>query len=722
MSLLVFLSEPLPRFIVQLALIVLVSRALGILVRRMGQPMVIAEISAGIVLGPSLFGLVLPSAYATVFAPSSMEVLKLTSQLGLVLFMFLVGLELDPKMLRGRAQTSIAISHTSIVVPFALGSGLALFLKDRLSDPSVPLLSFSLFLGAAMSITAFPVLARILSEQRLLKTRIGAVTITCAAVDDVTAWCILAFIVANTKAAGVRGAMLTTCLALAYISIMFFAVRPLLQRVAARVSGRESLTENVAAGTLVLLFASSVVTELIGIHALFGAFLFGAVIPKEGGFARALVDRMEQLVLVLLLPLFFAYSGVRTQIGLLNSWDAWAIAGLILLVACVGKFGASTLVAKLTGLSWRESSTLGVLMNTRGLMELIVLNIGLDLGVISPTLFTMMVVMALVTTFMTTPILRLLYKPDRLVDELSEASSAEPVFAKAEFTVLVCIADDRAGPSLVTLANSLCRPGQGHVYALRLVLPSERGSFSSLENEELAKVSFAPLLKRAQALSLPIKPLSFVSADPAEDISNVAAVKHASLVLLGSHRPLLGQSLLGGTVYRVMRDTKADVGVLIDRGLTQVRRVLVPFVKTPHDLAALALARRISNSTGADICVLHILEPGAEPASRTSNSVISSTFADEGGRVDFRAVESAAPADALLEETRQGYDLVIVGLGRDFGLEQRPFGIQRERLLAECPVSLLVVRHAPTLEPSRNLAARKLPEPSAGDVPPLPIG
>jgi Kef-type K+ transport system membrane component KefB len=405
------LSEPLPRFITQIGLIILVSRLLGLLVRRLGQPMVIAEITAGILLGPSLFGLIWPNAYRLVFAPDSMRVLGLASQLGLVLFMFLIGLELDPAMLRGRTRASVTISHASIVVPFGFGAILAFFLRDRLSQPGVPFLSFALFLGAAMSITAFPVLARILTEQRLLKTKIGALTITCAAVDDVTAWCILAFVVAATRSSGIGSAVATTLWAAGYIVVMLVFVRPLLARVAARIPRRESLTQNVVAGILLVLFASSMVSEIIGIHALFGAFLFGAILPKDGGFTRALSDKLEELVLVLLLPLFFAYSGVRTQIGLLSSVGAWAICALIIAVACLGKFGASTVVARLTGLSWRESSALGVLMNTRGLMELIVLNVGMDLGVITPTVFTMLVIMALVTTFATTPILRAIYSP-----------------------------------------------------------------------------------------------------------------------------------------------------------------------------------------------------------------------------------------------------------------------------------------------------------------------
>jgi Kef-type K+ transport system membrane component KefB/nucleotide-binding universal stress UspA family protein len=706
------LSEPLPRFITQIGLILLTSRVLGLGVRKLGQPMVIAEITAGIVLGPSLFGLVWPQAYTTVFAPDSLKILSLVSQLGLVLFMFLIGLELDPAMLRGRTRASVTISHASIVVPFALGGVLAVFLREGLSQPGVPFLSFALFLGAAMSITAFPVLARILSEQRLLKTKVGALTITCAAVDDVTAWCILAFVVATTRATGLIGAVHTTLWAGVYIVLMLFLVRPLLARVAARFPRRETLTQNVVAGTLLVLFASSFITELIGIHALFGAFLFGSILPKEGGFARALADKLGELVLVVLLPLFFAYSGVRTQIGLLSTVESWAICALIIATACIGKFGASTVAARLTGLSWRESSTVGVLMNTRGLMELIVLNIGLDLGVIGPTLFTMMVVMALVTTFMTTPLLHLLYPPSRQAAELSAPTEPTSPALSPAFTVLVCVANEKVGPSLSTLTSALCRGSDARVYALSLPRPNEAGSFSEHTTEEQMQASVAPLLARASALSLPVQLLSFASADPAADISRVATAKAADLVLLGSHKPVLGQSLLGGAVYRVMQGTPRDVSVLIDRGLAEVRRVLVPFLGTPHDFAALALARRILENPDAEVTVLHVVardrRTDAETTPLGAEAAVSTTFREvAGSRVDFRVIEADAAADAVLSEARTGYDLVIVGMGREYGLEQRPFGLQRERLLSECPVSLLVVRRAGTEEPAEAPSSRR---------------
>lgn len=396
----------------QIAAIILVSRGLGLVARALGQPLVIAEMVAGIVLGPSLFGLLFPHAFSTLFPPASLPVLKQLSQLGLVLFMFLVGLELDPELLRGRRRASIAISHTSIMLPFVLGVGSAWWLRDGYAPPGVGFVPFALFLGTAMSVTAFPVLARILTERGLMQSRVGAIAIACAAVDDVTAWCLLAVVVAIAHAHGASDALWTVGLAAVFSAFMLFVGRPLLRRAGERISARGGLTPTTIAGVLLLLMVASGITELIGIHALFGAFLFGAVLPKEGGLSKALAEKFESVAVVLLMPLFFAFSGLRTRLGLVSGVEQWLVVAALIGLATLGKFGGSAVAARLTGLRWREANAIGVLMNTRGLMELIVLNVGMDLGVITPAMFTMLVLMALFTTFATTPILRWVY-PDR---------------------------------------------------------------------------------------------------------------------------------------------------------------------------------------------------------------------------------------------------------------------------------------------------------------------
>jgi len=387
-----------------LVVIIVAARLVGALFRRLGQPPVIGEVIAGILLGPSLLGRVAPYAYAFLLPPTVAPLLQVIAQVGVILYMFLVGLELNPIQLRRSSHTALAISHASILLPFLLGSALALALYPLLSTSDVPFTAFALFLGVSMSVTAFPVLARILSDRRIQASPLGVMALTCAAVDDVTAWCLLAFVVSVAQARG-EIALVTVGLTAAYIVFIFAALRPILKRLVPRIESEGDTSQNALAFVFVLLLASALVTESIGIHALFGAFLVGAVFPHESRLAREMTPRLEGIVVVLLLPAFFAFSGMRTQIQLVSGAGKWLLCGVILLVACAGKFGGSALAARLSGYSWRDASALGILLNTRGLVELIVLNVGLDLGVISPTLFAMLVIMALVTTFATSPIL-----------------------------------------------------------------------------------------------------------------------------------------------------------------------------------------------------------------------------------------------------------------------------------------------------------------------------
>jgi Kef-type K+ transport system membrane component KefB len=310
-------------FLIQAALSIACARLIGLVMRRLGQPMVIAEIVAGIALGPSLLGWLWPGVAAAVFPASSLGSLSIVSQIGLLLFMFLVGLELDPGMLRARARAAVTISHASICVPFGLGLLLAMLVYQRLSPPGVPFQSFAMFMGVSMSITAFPVLARILSERGMLRSETGAMAIACAAVDDITCWCVLAFILALVRATSLLGAAATVALAVGYTALMLGVVRPLASRLADRFPAPEP--QRLIAVVILMVFASSAVTELIGIHALFGAFLCGAVIPRAHGLPHRIAARLEDLVTVFMLPLFFAFSGLRTELGLLDRASDWLL-------------------------------------------------------------------------------------------------------------------------------------------------------------------------------------------------------------------------------------------------------------------------------------------------------------------------------------------------------------------------------------------------------------
>ena len=399
----------------QLLVILAAARLARWAVRPIGQPGVVGEIAAGLALGPSVLGSLLPGAASSLFPPDRLVPLGALSQLGVLLFMFAVGLRLDWDVLRGRAKAAVAVSHASIAVPFVLGAALAPWLHPRLAGDGVAsggvaLLPFALFLGAAMSVTAFPVLARILTERGLLGTRLGAVAIACAAVDDVTAWCILAGVVAVARSEHALGSFAWTLLSVgAFAALVLTLGRRALAGFDRWRSARGmGVTSETVGAAVLLALASALMTEWVGVHALFGAFLAGAIVPRASGLARDLADRVEPVVETVFLPVFFAFTGLRTNIGLVSGAALWGVCAAIMAAAVVGKLGGSAIAARLTGMPWREATALGALMNTRGLMELVVLNVGLELGVISPTLFAMMVLMALVTTCMTTPLLELL--------------------------------------------------------------------------------------------------------------------------------------------------------------------------------------------------------------------------------------------------------------------------------------------------------------------------
>jgi len=412
--------------VLQIAVILGACRVVGTLFQKIRQPRVVGEMFAGIMLGPSLLGWMAPRFETYLFPSSSLGYLNALSQVGVIIFMFLVGLGINLKELKSQGHAAVLTSHVSIVGPFVLAAALARFLYPRLSDDSVTFTSFALFMGAAMSITAFPVLARILSERGMLSSRLGTVAIACAAVDDATGWCILAYIIVLIRAAHRQTPLwLTFAGVILFALMMIYGVRRLLQGFETAYKKRGVLSDNLVASMLLLVLASALCTEWLGIHLLFGSFLMGAIMPKEQKFVRYVLDRFETITVTLLLPLFFAFTGLRTNIGLVSGSQMWIYCGLIILVATGGKLGGSMLACWITGMRLREAAGLGTLMNTRGLMELVILNIGLDIKVISPALFSMMVLMALTTTFMTTPVLELICPQEVIRREVENASTPE---------------------------------------------------------------------------------------------------------------------------------------------------------------------------------------------------------------------------------------------------------------------------------------------------------
>lgn len=391
------------QILLQLIVILLVVQLFGYLCKLIGQQWVIGEILAGLALGPSLLGGLLPGIENFFFPNAALPTLQTLGDIGLVLYMFSLGARLDTNLMLGQSKKAVSIAINSILFPLIVGAILAFFLFPQFAGAKASLFPFLLLVGTAMATTAFPVLARLLSEKQMLGTRIGTLALTSAAIDDIVAWCLLALVIAVIHGQGLLSVGLTLVYTGAFIASMLTLVRPALNYIDAHIRSEQAML----AFSVALLLLAAYVTNAIGIHPVFGAFLMGLILPRKPLFVR-FVRNIEQINTILFLPLFFVYSGLRTQIGLISSPWMWLTCLLVLVIACGGKIFGGTFAARILGESWRDSLSLGVLMNTRGLVELIVLNIGLDLGVLSPALFAMLVIMAIVTTMMASPLLPLL--------------------------------------------------------------------------------------------------------------------------------------------------------------------------------------------------------------------------------------------------------------------------------------------------------------------------
>lgn len=626
------LHHPLAILLAQISTIIVVARFFGWVFRKIGQPSVIGEIIAGIVLGPSLLGLYFPDISLDLFPVESLGNLQFLSQIGLILFMFVIGMELDLKVLQNRAKEAIVISHASIVIPFALGIGLAYFVYYKFAPADVAFLPFALFLGIAMSITAFPVLARIVQERGIHKTKLGAIVITCAAADDITAWCLLAAVIAIVKAGTFVSSLYIILLAIFYVVIMLFVVKPFLNKIGELYGSKDKLNKPVVAIFFLTLIISSYCTEIIGIHALFGAFMTGVIMPDINKFRNVFIEKVEDVSVILLLPLFFVYTGLRTEIGLINDPYLWKVTGFIILVAVVGKFFGSALAAKFVGQTWRDSFTIGALMNTRGLMELVVLNIGLDLKVLTPEVFTMMVIMALVTTFMTGPALNLINyifktKDFNLLDEIPNGN---------KFKILISFGNKEKGKSLLRLANSLIKKQKetSSVTAMHLTLSDEMHSYNL---EEYEKQRFAPLLEESKDLKLKITTLFQATVDIETNISEIANTGEYDLLLVGLGKSIFEGTLLGKVLgfttriinpdrlidkftgkeglfenspfdertRQIISKTKAPIGILIDKELQVVNQVFIPIFSS-EDSFLIDYAQKLIYNNNSHIAILDV--------------------------------------------------------------------------------------------------------------------
>jgi Kef-type K+ transport system membrane component KefB/nucleotide-binding universal stress UspA family protein len=699
--------------LVEVLLVISLSRLVGFGFRWIHQPLVIGEIVAGIMLGPSLFGLIAPDLAAAVFPGEAVPFLEVLSNVGLIFFMFLIGLELDPKYLKGQLEIAVLTSHVSILLPFALGTVLSLLLYPLLSNADVSFTAFTLFLGAAMSITAFPVLARIITEHNLQGTKLGTLALTCAAVDDVTAWCLLALAIAVTRTNSMTGALPTVLLSAAYVALMVTVGKKLLKQLVGSYerAGRR-LTQSLLATIYVGVLISALITELIGIHLIFGAFLLGTVMPKQDSeLTHELAVKTEDFVLTVLLPIFFAYSGLRTQIGLLNTPRLWLLCAAVVGVAIAGKYIGTYVAARVGGIGNREASALGWLMNTRGLTELVILNIGLSLNVISPLLFTMLVIMALVTTFMTAPLLEWTY-PKRLIKlDQVEQTSTEP-----DYKVFVPIANPNTQKGLVQLAAAIAFDGakpsteqSAAVYPLSLIELRENDyAFESLPAEVERQINKrrARLEELAQSLEPPeirdlIHPIVQISNDVGRDTAQIAEADDADLILVGWHRSTFRSNRLGGRVGQILSMAPVDIAVFVDKErdfpMSEAydwQSLLVPYAGTDHDDLGIELALRLLlHHDKRHLTILRAPQSSQAPTElsyelRTVLDQLPDTASD---RIKLPVVEAGNTMQAVIEASAAA-DLTIAGASREWGLERQTLGRYTDALARNCQSSLLIAR------------------------------
>ena len=624
------MAEDITLLLLQIVAILLVSRFFGFLFTKIGQPTVIGEILAGIVLGPSLLGHVWPAGFDFLFSPGSLGSIYILSQIGLVLFMFIIGLELDLGSLRSKLSQTFVISNVSIIIPFFGGMLLSYFIYEEFAAGHTSFLSFSLFIGISMSITAFPVLARIVQEKELTRTHLGTMSIASAATGDVTAWCLLAAVIAIAQTGSFVSSIYTILCAVAYVVVMLLVVRPFLKRIGSIYSNMEVMNKSMFAFFVLIVIGSAFVTQLIGIHALFGAFLAGVIMPPFPKFRQMMIERIEDLAVTLLLPLFFVYTGLNTEIGLLNTPHLWAVCGLITLTAIVGKFVGSALPAKATGETTQDSLSMGILMNTRGLMELIVLNIGYEMGILPQTIYVMLVIMAVVTTFITTPALSLI---EKIYERPKEVEEIQQTQAQGVFRVLISMGNPLNGKPMLRVAKSVL-DGVKKSLDVTVLHMTPGTDTNPIHGEQFAIESFEDVRAEAESLRIPIQARYKVTDNIQGGIVRMANYYQYDFLLVGAsislsepgrRRIIRKLKWLNRFMYRFRKraifypgtlikdktryfieNSRCSVGVFVNRNFRSITSTIL-FLYDEGDLFLFRYARYLlKNSHDVSIVVLDV--------------------------------------------------------------------------------------------------------------------
>jgi Kef-type K+ transport system membrane component KefB len=695
-------------FFLAVVVVMLFARLMGAAVARFRQPRVMGEVLAGILLGPTVLGLLFPDLQRAIFPSDVIPLIGVVANLGLIFYMFLVGLELDLSQLRGRLAQTAAISNTGVAIPMLAGIAVALPTYTLVGPPAKGgFTAFALFMGVSMSITAFPVLARILVERRMLRRPVGALALASAAIDDVSAWFLIALATAVATAGGGFDVVRTILLAGAFCLVMGVGVRPLVARVSRAYdeAGRVPVTWITAIFAMVLLAAFT--TEEIGIALIFGGFIAGTVMPRHAGLTEDVTHRMEDFVVLLLLPLFFAYTGLKTNVLLLDRFELVLLTLVLLVVAIVCKYGGSVLASRVTGLGWRESAVIGALMNTRGLTELIVLNLALEKGVISEALFAALVLMALVTTFMAGPVLNRLDPKNEFgepveaeLDRAREETAAITPMPIPEQSILVAPQTEAALAQLLAVAEPLATSEPPRELIIARLIEPPRGAAvrGGLQTERFQLAGAASEVERVRGdllgRGVPARAVAFTSTDVGRDLARLAEREDVDLVLIDGRRPLLGEGVPRGEVGSILRRAPSDVAVLVAREEAVVAPgpdapLVVPFGGAEHDWAALELGAWLAAATGAPLRLLGAAGEGEgdQDASRllATASLLVQRFVGVAAEPLL-----AEPGREGLVRAATGAGLLVIGLSdrwREEGL-----GPVRHEIAGAAPAPIIFVR------------------------------
>ncbi len=724
-----------------MAVVLIVARLFGIVAVKVGQPRVMGEVIAGVVLGPSVVGVISPNLEATIFPSDILTAFGVAANIGLIFFMFLVGLEVDRGELKGKGAQAAAISNASVAVPMLIGIAAALPLYT-LVGPQKKFVAFALFMGVSMSITAFPVLARILAERRMLGRPLGSLTIACAAIDDVTAWFLIA-LATTVAASGSFGAVAQTIgEAIGFTLVMMLVVRRILTRMATAFDELGRVPGGWLAAIFVGVLLSAWFTQAINISVIFGGFIMGLAMPRHARLTEEVTRRVEDFVLMVLLPLFFAYTGLKTNIALLNRPGLWLITIVLIAIAIVGKLAGASVAARVSGYDWRASTVIGTLMNTRGLTELIVLNLALDLGAITADLFAALVIMAIVTTLMAGPLLKLLDPrneygssvEDDFAAAARESALALPVVKPPERSILVAPQTDAALQQLVSLAEPLARAEpQRELIITRLVEPPrmvDAGARAGLQTENLqlerASRTVNEVRERLLDRDVAARAVALTSNSPGSDLVQIAEREPVDLVLTEGRRRLVGEGLPLGDVGTLLSDASCDVAVLIARERQTIELgpeapVLLPFGGAEHDWLALELGSWLASSTGASLKLLGAAGQSDEGKSVTRMLADAGLLVQQATGVASEPLLVAGGREGIVSAA-SGAGLLVIGLSDRWRREG--LGPTRSEIARAAPAPVLFVRRGtrPGLFAPRESVTRfqwsMAGQPELGSAPP----